>query len=137
MADAVPLIGGFRTLDVGHVEDRTARQAAPRDKWLANRVSGAPARLAPSQFNSSTGGITWPEALQEDDFASGRKRIEELLALRAHAGGGTKVSHELRLKADDMLTILKQHMAELAPSEYISARKFLDSLSYETQFAAS
>jgi len=118
-----------------HVEERNTRQVAVRDQWLENRTSGAPARLSPSQFKPSTGNITWPEALQGDDFAADRKRIEELFELRAHSSGGTHVSHEIRLKADDMLTSLKQHVTEIAPNEYVSARKFLDSLSYEVQFA--
>lgn len=118
-----------------HIEDKDKKEAAIRDKWLENRTSGAPARLSASQLDPSTGKIVWPEALMTDDLATHRKKVEELYELRAHSSGSMQASKDIRFETDRMLAGLKAHIEDIPPNEYISARKFLDSLSYETQFA--
>lgn len=118
------------------VEAQNAKEGEIRDKYLAKHVSGAPARLSASQLDYSTGHVAWPEALLSDSFEPNRKRIEQLFQLRAQTSQGSHSSKEIRSEADQMMMTLKGQINELPANEYISARKFLDSLSYETQFAS-
>lgn len=118
-----------------HVEEKNAKESAIRDKYLANRPSGAPARLSASQFDDVTGQVAWPSALQADSFGAARHRVEQLLEQRARAGG-PETSRELRHEISGMLVSLKDQISDFPPADYISARKFLDSLTYETQIAA-
>lgn len=117
----------FRDVQVEH--DRQAR-----DKWLAERPSGIPPRLSPSQLDPSTGHIVWPDALRGEEYAQQRKHIEELVLLRNITSSTTDVAHDLHSAAREMQADLKAHINTLSPNEYIPARKFLDSLAYEGQY---
>ena len=48
---------------------------------------GVPKPLGPSQMDPVTGQINWPDALQDDSFASQRGEVEQLFATRARYGG--------------------------------------------------
>lgn len=112
-----------------------AEQRATRDKWLAAKPSGAPPRLLSSQLDPSTGKIYWPAALETEPFANQRKQLEELYVLRAHTGVTAELAENIRDTARAMQENLKADIRTLPPNMYLDARKFLDSLGWEGQFA--
>lgn len=115
--------------DAEYAKDRQAR-----DKYLAERTSGIPPRLTPSQLDPATGHIVWPNALRAEAFAPQRKQIEELVLLRNITSTTTDVAAQLHTAARAMQADLKGRIGTMSPNEYIPARKFLDSLAYEGNY---
>lgn len=105
-----------------HAEDRERRE-----RWLASKRDRQPPTLAPGQFNAETGELEWPEALQGAIYADYRQRIEAELELQATTGT-TENAGKIRSLARGMQSVLKDHIHELSPNDYIAARKFLDRL---------
>lgn len=100
--------------------------------------STAPDRLNEYQYNAALGRVNWPSVLEAPAFAAERMEIDRLIAIRAlgNSGLGTATDHDLRLVAEQMQSKLQHHIRALSPAEYLSGKKFLTSLRYETQFAA-
>lgn len=107
------------------LRDRYEKDQAARVKWLASRRDKKPETLPPSQLDTQTGEVQWPDALQEPIYTEYRTKIEE--ALKAQAEGENKES-EIRTLARGMQGELKNHIKGMNANEYISSRKFLDRL---------
>lgn len=92
--------------------------------------SGVPKPLSSDAYDPISGRVTWPEALQATDYAALREDVEHLLELRTSTSGGGSFSIKLRQDIEKMTAILKSNIQNLPTNDYISARKFLDSLSF-------
>lgn len=114
-----------------------ARKRERTNRYLANKKSGAPPRLSPSQLDPTTGKLYWPEALLADEFTRNRKKLEELFLLRTHTSSTTDLAREVHTTARSMQSRLKSNIRKMQPHEYIAARKFLESLAYEGRFPTS
>jgi hypothetical protein len=108
----------------------SARQRESREKYLATNPSAPPPRMSASQLDRTTGEISWPTGLQLSQFDSQRQNLESLFAVRTRATT-TTVATDIRTAVDAMRTTLKTQIKSMAPDEYMAARKFLDSMSYE------
>jgi hypothetical protein len=95
---------------------------------------GRPKRLTPGEFDYVTGRINWPKLLQQSSFEEERVNLDALFAKRAEAGG---ISFEEQMGIRDttnaMLAKLVSQIQELPANYYMAAKKFVESLAYESQ----
>jgi len=112
-----------------------AEQREARDKYLASNPQSGPPRMSPSQLDPSTGKLYWPTALQGPEFAASRDKLDELMVLRAHTSSTTSNAMEIRDVARNMQALLKTQIRDMLPNQYLEARKFLESLAFEGQYA--
>ncbi len=130
------ILGFFREREV----NRTARKAAqPKplspEGYVAIARKAAPDRLGPYQYDRASGRLTWPTALMGGEFAADRAAVEMAFSTRTPGdfGAGTDFYAHVKQIADDMQARLQPQVASLSPMEFIAAKKFLSSLSYEAQ----
>ena len=117
-------------------QERAAERAPRPTTEQLERIAAAarPERLSPSEVNTTTGAITWPTLLQEDEYGALRAAMENVLAQRAVAGQLHADAVGLAKQATDgMLAQLKTRVREVPQQDYIAARRFLESLAYEVQ----
>ena len=117
----------------GYASELRAKDYEKYQKFMAKAESGAPAQLSPSQVDFATGQISWPKALTGPDYEGTRRQVEDALLLRAHTSGGTHSADQIAESAKAMQDTLKGNVRMTPASEYVSARKFLDSLIYQMQ----
>ncbi len=99
--------------------------------------AGRPKRLSSSQLDFVSGAIHWPAVLQTDRYTKHREELEKLLAQRASAGTTTwDVRTGIDKATKSLLEELKGQIRELPPSDYMVAKRFVESLTYETKVAA-
>lgn len=110
----------------------TAEQAA---RISASRM---PDRLSVSQLDPVTGKVNWPTALQASAFDDDRQQIESLLTARAAASGsiGIDAYQQIQNIVRSMQQTLQSMIHDMPTQAYISASKFLTSLSYEAGYAS-
>ena len=125
------------------LQDAYADRNFPRDQVDRKMLAvlnhrRLPARLPLRTFTGAAATIHWPAALQGDAFAPHRKALEHALALRA--GGEFGSASVARLEAtsarDETLAALRDRVADIPPMQYVAARRFVESLAYETMFPA-
>jgi hypothetical protein len=105
----------------GTAEDlsRYARAAIPR--LLNNR-----------ELDHTTGTIRWPILLMLRQFDDERAVLEKVFADRAYHGViGAQDFLVVKQTANDMLASLKEEVYFFPAQQYMDARRFLESLSYE------
>lgn len=125
----------YRRQGQGVRASRAQEQRAVRDRWLASGVTTGPARLTSTQLDPTTSRLYWPKLLQEPAFAAGREKLEQLFELRSTSRDSAGVSAEIRETARAMQAQLKLAIRDAVPSDYLEARRFLDSVAAESQFA--
>jgi hypothetical protein len=113
-----------------------AKALETRDRRMALRKPKTPPRLSPSQLDPATGKLSWPEVLTDDQYVTGRTKLDELFLLWAHTSTTTGLARDIRETTDEMKSQLKNNIRQLRPDEYIAARKFLDALAYEGTLSA-
>ena len=96
-----------------------------------------PEPLSPSELDELTGRVNWPILLRDDRFAPFRTEMEELLdrwAVSRNLGQvdrfGTDQHLAVRYATDEMEEVLRQHVRDLPPQDYVAAKRFLRSLEY-------
>ncbi len=117
-------------------EERQPR--ATSEQMVRWAKEDAPDRLSPSELDPVSGKVSWPVALKTDDFEKMRAEIESLYNKRA-AGGVLTIDERRKLRdaCNLMQTHLKDQIRDLPPSDYLAAKKFIDSLSYEASLPTS
>jgi hypothetical protein len=92
-----------------------------------------PDRLSPSEL-TNTGKISWPMLLQADEFTAFRAELERAFARRA-ANGNIGLEDHVRVSetAKVMLEVLKAYAGGVDPMDYVAARRFIESLTYEAR----
>jgi hypothetical protein len=113
-------------------EENREQRAAVRDRWLASRGSGKAPPLSPSQFDPHTGRIHWPTVLAGPEFAHSRSKIEDLFGVRAHTNGTATAHAQIHAALHEMSAQLRSEIHQLPPHDYLTGRKFLDSLETES-----
>lgn len=112
-----------------------AAERGPRpsmEKLIRYAQIGRPPRLSPSDLDHVTGEIFWPVLLRTDRLATYRTEIEAVFSQRAVTRilGGEEYMRVVRL-IDFVEGVLRDHIRELPPGEYVTARRFLEGLNYE------
>ena len=113
----------------------THKRPTKEDVIRYSQVS-LPERPANFRLEPTRGTIYWPEVLMEEEFYDGRIQLESLFAQRKAAPGisGSNVSRQVQTAVAQMRRQLRSRIRQMAPAEYVAARKFLESLAYEAQF---
>jgi len=92
-----------------------------------------PDRLTTSEVDPLTGEIAWPSLLLQDPYKTDREKLNELYVERAVNG---HLSATQATAADNitksMAGTLKSNIDEYPPQLYSQAKRFLESLKYET-----
>jgi hypothetical protein len=112
---------------------RDARRGPPPTMEQVARLAhyGTPKPLTPNEFDSVSGKLNWPSALQQDSFADNRDAIDQLFESWARYGTlsfaeQTKVRETINAMFDDLNAQIKS----LPPQVYTECRRFLRSLIY-------
>jgi hypothetical protein len=110
------------------------RGPAPTQEQLIRfSKQGLPARIPASQLDPVTGQINWPLALRDPAYKAGTDALQVLFKSRAENG---YLSPEQYLKIQQLcretLDELQRRSTNLPSSQRIAARKFLESLAYES-----
>jgi hypothetical protein len=108
------------------------RGPRPTQEQLARiAADGVPKPLSPGDMDQITGAVNWPDVLQDDIFADGRKEVEALLAKKAANGRlGFTDQAAARKDIDGMYEQLKGIIKLVPPVQYIAGKDFLRSLDY-------
>jgi len=95
----------------------------------------APERLSERQYDRTLGRLNWPAPLMSDQFAPEREELTRLFEVRSPGdfGPATAFYGQVRRLTAQLEAKLKDKIDELSPAEYMAAKKFLLSLSYEAQ----
>lgn len=92
---------------------------------------GVPKPLPPSQMDPVSGKLKWPDALQNDSFATQRGELEKLFATQAKYGALSYADQmKVRKTTDAMFGELKAQIKDMPPQDYVACRSFLQSLTY-------
>lgn len=122
--------------------DYRAAERGPRptqEQWVRMARDAAPSRLSPGELDSVTGQIGWPRLLMDDRFTEGREELDKLFANRADMGGNIGISgyEKIQSSTQAMLAKLKANIRNFPSSQYIEARRFLESLAFEARFTST
>jgi hypothetical protein len=94
---------------------------------------GLPAALSPSQMDPVTGKVNWPDVLQADEFQSQRAQVDQLMAkLASHGSLSYTDRSSVRQVVEAMYHQMNAEIRQLTPQDYMTGRKFLNSLLYAT-----
>lgn len=94
----------------------------------------APDPLSTSQLDSLSGAIGWPSALRKENYGPLRQQLDKLFQQRA---GGHLDYQGIHAACDEMLAQLKSEIMALPTNEYVTAKKFIESLDYTARIARS
>ncbi len=110
----------------------TARGPRPTMQQLAFIArNGSPSPLAPNQMDPVTGRLYWPNALQQDSFASQRQVVDQAFTMLSRYGALVYANQtQTRDAIKDMFQQLKAQIDQIPQQDYISCRTFLNRLLY-------
>jgi hypothetical protein len=99
--------------------------------------SRLPRRLSTSELDPTWGAIRWPEVLEQPEFETTRRQLDDMFAHRAdeRPGIGTAFHRKVQALARDMRATLDDERAAMSQMEWIQAMRFIESLAYEARFA--
>jgi hypothetical protein len=115
-----------------------SRQRPTQEKVVRYNQASVPKRSAQFQLVSAQGRISWPDLLLDEEFSDARIQLESLFAQRKPGPGaaGSSVSGEVQTVAAEMREQLQSRIRQVSPEQYLAARRFLESLAYESRFPA-
>ncbi|HEV3137959.1 MAG TPA: hypothetical protein VGZ26_08640 [Pirellulales bacterium] len=128
----------MRKINQAYTHPPKPSKPAP-DAWVREAHNIPLPRLSPSSLDPVSGKISWPVALQGDDYHADREQLDGLFAERAttHGAIGDDNHGKIRLGVNAALEKLKGHIRDLDTQSYLDARKFLNSLTNEASFPAT
>jgi hypothetical protein len=111
-----------------------AQEAGPKPtmEQLARLAKqGVPKGLQATQYNAVTGALSWPTTLTDDLFAAQRSSVDQMFAKLAAQGTlGISDQSALRAAVEGMAGVLKAHIKDIQPQDYVDSRNFLQSVLY-------
>ena len=120
--------------------NRAAREAARSQplsltQYAALAKQQAPERLSEADYNRVVGRLAWPAVLSGEEFAAERNALDKAFAGRTarDVGVSTAFNREVRELTSEMQTKLRDRLQTMSPMEFIAAKKFLTSISFEAQ----
>jgi len=99
----------------------------------------APQRLSPTELDPLTASISWPTVLRSEDFEADRQKMEGLFARRMTEEGAADPSiyTEIAQTGREMEDKLKEKIRDYPTNIYLSGKKFLEGLMYESTLPPS
>lgn len=115
---------------------QTATNRPTQEDLIRYSRAAVPERPTTYQLEPTRGTIYWPEVFRHEDFLEHRVQLDALFAQRETqpAGVGSAIYRQTQEIVAQMRTMLRGRVEAVTPMEYSAARKFLDSLAYESQF---
>ncbi|HEY2251102.1 MAG TPA: hypothetical protein VGH74_08580 [Planctomycetaceae bacterium] len=92
--------------------------------------SNLPHELGSDALDPVTGHITWPEVLRNSDYAGHRTELEKLFAERVKTSQAAATAENIHAVTAELAEQLRRHIADVPAKDYMTGRKFLDSLDY-------
>src|SRR5262245_33193078 len=119
-----------------NAEARQAARSTPlsMEQYVRIAREQAPDGLSPTQLDPLTGTISWPSLLRQLAYEPLRKHIEKLFHDRA---AGYVVYGEIQQACQDLQAALKADVDKFPANDYITAKKFIESLTYAARGAQS
>jgi hypothetical protein len=127
-----------RTAFQGYWAGKEQRSAIDAQKRESSRHSqealtiagkyNAPQPLGAELLNPQTGKVVWPKALLDNKYAAQRAEIEKLFELRVKTPSGPNSQTKIQAATGELATLLKKNITSTSATDYMKARKFLDSL---------
>ena len=114
------------------------RRSTPED-FARRAQDGASKRLTSQQLDPIYGTVSWPVLLQAGKYQETREDLDRLLRERAEKHGAIGGEAYLQIKDDTkkMTELLQDDISKVSPTDYVAAKKFLQSLAYEAGFPPS
>jgi len=117
---------------------------AEREKPITSEAAfrmaheAAPKRITNSQIDPITGNIHWPSVLTEEDYSDDRQILDVLFAQRERKHGSLTAEEyqEVQKATQALLNNLKKNVKKYQPNDFLAAKKFTESLAYESRFLA-
>ena len=113
----------------------STRKYRPSSENLTQFAQTArPSSLSPAELDTRTGELSWPELLQSDQFAAYRAELERLFSKVSAEGRFGAAEHEqLQKTADAMRGELGNMVREVKPTDYVEAKRFIESLAFQSR----
>ena len=123
-----------RRINDQYKESKRRPRATPEQLARYAR-DGMPDRSSGTQIDSITGELSWPITLQAPEFEQYRITLDELFRDRAAKGSvmGRDPALKTRSTCDAFLAALKEQVRELPANDYIEAKRFIETLKYESR----
>lgn len=124
-----------RALHAGYQGLNVKKRPTQEDVIRYSKIS-APKRPTNFQLTAMQGTIHWPETLLDEDFFHCRARLDSLFAQRSATSPATSgnISRQIQTTVTQMRGQLRAKIRDMSPTEYLAARRFVDSLAYEAGF---
>jgi hypothetical protein len=108
---------------------RAAARSTPlsTEEYVRIAREQAPDQLTATQLDPLTGAIGWPVALRAEAYRPFRERLEKLFHDRAT---GYPVYQEILTAVQDFQNRLREDIMRLPANDFVSGKKFLDSLAF-------
>jgi hypothetical protein len=103
----------------------------------------APKRMTSAQLDPDTGLLAWPRVLLAAEYSDQRRVLDRLFEIRAKTAGaiGNDIHAHILDNVDQMTARLVSTVTYVRGArqtkEYLGARRFLESLAYETEFESA
>ena len=117
-----------REQNAARVAQKRERERPSAEALRAAAKSEMAAPLSAEVLNPETGKITWPAALLDNKFSAQRRELNRLFELRARTSAGLDCQSKIEIATQEMAALLKTSVAKIPTTDYMKARKFLDSM---------
>ena len=117
--------------------DSVRRPTLTQEQLVQIAKDQTPDRMTAYQYEPALGRIFWPPVLESEVYAADRAAIDKVMARRtvADSGLGTDSHREIDALTRQMESKLRSRITTMSTTEYLAAKKFLQSLRYEARFA--
>jgi len=108
---------------------RAAARSTPlsNEEYVRIAREQAPDQLTATQLDPLTGAIGWPVALRAEAYRPFRERLEKLFHDRST---GYPVYNEILTAVQDFQTRFREDIMRMPANDFVSGRRFLDSLAF-------
>ncbi len=98
---------------------------------------GLPNRLTTADLDPLTGQLNWPIVLREPAYANERAELDKLFSDRSIASSvSPDLYNAIQKNTKDLLELLRKNINQYKANDWLNAKKFVESLAYETRFPA-
>jgi hypothetical protein len=81
--------------------------------------------------------LNWPIILRDAQYADDREQLDKLFAERATSSSvSLDMYRQVQNTTNDLLAALKKNIREYKANDWLSAKKFVESLAYDVRFPA-
>jgi hypothetical protein len=124
----------FRTRQVNQEARNAGRPARlSTDRYASIAKAAAPGRLSNQEYDTTFARLNWPAAFAGNEFTADREAMDRAFGSRSlrDRGADSAFYGEVRQLSNSMQKTLKTKAGELDAAQYVAAKRFLMSLTYE------